>query len=276
MQKLKKGPALWLVYFILFAVSICMLFPFIWMVLSSFKTPVEILSMPPTFFPKDPTMENYEVLWQKFNFAKFFANSLFITAICVCAQLYTAALFGFVLGKYQFRGKNLIFMAVMFCMMVPTTINVIPLYQMMMWFKWINTYKSVIIPNLITLFGTFMMRQFSENIPKEMLEAARIDGASEFRIFHKICMPMFKNPLSALAILQFLWTWDSYLWPMLMLNDVNKYTITLGLGALNGQYGTPIEKMLAGASIAVIPVLIVYLIFQNRFIEGMAGASIKG
>lgn len=276
MQRLKKGPILWLVYIILFLVAACMLFPFIWMVLSSFKTPVEILRMPPTIFPEAPTLENYKVLWGKFNFARFFGNSIFIAVICVSAQLYTASLFGFVLGKYKFKGKNIIFMAVMFCMMVPATINVIPLYQMMMWAKWINTYKAVIVPNLITLFGTFMMRQFSESIPMEMIEAARVDGASEFRIFHRICLPMFKNPLSALAILQFLWTWDSYLWPMLMLNDVNKYTITLGLGALNGQYGTPMEKMLAGASIAVIPVLIVYIIFQNRFVEGMAGASVKG
>lgn len=276
MQKLKKGPALWLVYALLFIVAFCMLFPFVWMILSSFKTPVEILRMPPTIFPEEPTVENYQILWKKFNFARFFANSIFITGVCVCAQLYTASLFGFVLGKYKFRGKNVIFTAVMFCMMVPTTINVIPLYQMMMWFGWIDTYKAVIVPNLITLFGTFMMRQFSANIPGEMLEAARIDGAGEFRIFHKICLPMFKNPLSALAIMQFLWTWDSYLWPMLMLNDVNKYTVTLGLGALNGQYGTPMEKMLAGASIAVIPVLIVYIIFQRRFIEGMAGASVKG
>lgn len=276
MQKFKKGPALYLIYALLFAVAACMLFPFIWMILSSFKTPTEILAMPPTIIPKDPTVENYAVLWDKFNFARFFANSIFITGVCVVAQLYTAALFGFVLGKYKFRAKKFVFMAVMFCMMVPTTINVIPLYQMMMWFKWINTYTAVIVPNLITLFGIFMMRQFSSSIPNEMLEAARIDGASEFKIFHKVCLPMFKNPLSALAILQFLWTWDSYLWPMLMLNDVNKYTITLGLGALNGQYGTPMEKMLAGASIAVIPVLIVYLIFQRRFIEGMAGASIKG
>lgn len=276
MRKLKRGPVLWLVYVLLFAVAFCMIAPFIWMILSSFKTPEEILRMPPTIIPENPTMENYQVLWERFNFARFFANSIFITVVCVCAQLYTAALFGFVLGKYKFRGKNLIFMAVMFCMMIPTTVNVIPLYQMMMWFKWIDSYKAVIIPNLLTLFGVFMMRQFASNIPGEMLEAARIDGASEFKIFHKICLPMFKNPLSALAILQFLWTWDSYLWPMLMLNDVKKYTITLGLGALNGQYGTPVEKMLAGASIAVIPVLIVYLIFQKRFIEGMAGASVKG
>ena len=276
MRKLKKGPVLWLVYFLLFAVAACMLFPFIWMVISSFKTPVEILAIPPTFFPKEPTLENYQVLWEKFDFARFFANSIFITVICVAAQLYTASLFGFVLGKYKFRCKNLIFMPVMFCMMVPTTINIIPLYQMMMWFGWIDSYKAVIVPNLITLFGTFMMRQFAGSIPDEMMEAARIDGANEFRVFHRVCLPLFKNPLSALAILQFLLTWDSFLWPMLMLNDVKKYTITLGLGALNGQYGTPIEKMLAGASIAVIPVLIVYLIFQNRFIEGMAGASVKG
>ena len=276
MRKLKKGPVLWLTYLLLFAAAGCMLFPFIWMVLSSFKTPVEILAIPPTFFPKEPTVENYRILWEKFDFARFFAISIFITVICVSVQLYTASLFGFVLGKYRFRGKNLIFMAVMFCMMVPTTINIIPLYQMMMWFGWIDSYKAVIVPNLITLFGTFMMRQFADSIPDEMMEAARIDGANEFRVFHKVCLPLFKNPISALAILQFLWTWDSYLWPMLMLNDVKKYTITLGLGALNGQYGTPIEKMLAGASIAVIPVLVVYLIFQNRFIEGMAGASVKG
>ncbi len=275
MQKMKKGLRLWLIYGLLFFVAFCMLFPFAWMVLSSFKTPTEILRMPPTIFPEEPTFENYRVLWSKFNFARFFANSIFITVISVSAQLYTASLFGFVLGKYKFRGKNIIFMAVIFCMMVPTTINVIPLYQMMMWFGWINTYNAVIVPNLITLFGTFMIRQFSSNIPNEMLEAARIDGASEFHIFHKICLPMFKNPLSALAIMQFLWTWDAYLWPMLMLNDVDKYTVTLGLGALNGQYGTPMEKMLAGASIAVIPILIVYLIFQRRFVEGMAGSSVK-
>lgn len=276
MRKLKNGPLLWAVYLLLFALAFCMLFPFVWMILSSFKTPTEVLSIPPTIFPKEPTFENYEILWNKFNFSRFFANSIFITVISVVSQLYTASLFGFVLGRYRFRGRNVIFMAVLFCMMVPATINIIPLYQMMMWLGWVGTYRSVIVPNMISLFGIFMMRQFSSTIPAELLEAARIDGAGEFSIFHKICLPMFKNPLSALAIMQFLWTWDSYLWPLLMLNNVDQYTITLGLGALNGQYGTPIEKMLAGASIAVIPILIVYLIFQRRFIEGMASASVKG
>lgn len=276
MIKLKKGPALVLVYIFLILVSFCMIFPFIWMVLSSMKTPSEIIAIPPTLLPKQFSLENYQILWEKYNYARFFLNSIVITVVSVAAQLYTAALFGFVLGKYRFKGQKAIFMLVMFCMMVPATINVIPLYQLMMWFHWVDTYQAVIVVNLITLFGIFMVRQFSESIPNELMEAARIDGANEFRVFHSIILPMLKNPISALAILQFLWTWDSYLWPLLMLNDVNKYTITLGLGALNGQYGTPMEKMLAGASMAIVPIIIVYILFQKRFIEGMAGASIKG
>jgi ABC-type glycerol-3-phosphate transport system permease component len=164
---------------------------------------------------------------------------------------------------------------VLLIMMIPQTVTLIPLYQEMMWFGWIDTYQAVIVTNLITAFGTFMLRQFCSSIPDELLDAARIDGASEVRIFHRIVLPMFKNPLSALAVLQFLWTWDSYLWPLIVLTDKNKYTVTLGLGALNGQYGTPVEKMMAGACIAVLPVVVAYVIFQRKIIEGMAGA-VKG
>jgi multiple sugar transport system permease protein/raffinose/stachyose/melibiose transport system permease protein len=272
----KKRTLPLLAYMVLLFLTVCMLFPFLWMILSSLKTPEEIIRMPPTLYPKEPTFENYRILWNRFNFARFFINSIFIALICVSAQVYTSTLFGFVLGKYRFRGRDTIFMLVLLCMMVPYVVNVIPLYQMMLWFRWLDTYRSVIVTNLISLFGIFMMRQFSGTIPNETIESARIDGAGELRIFHAICLPMFKNPLSALTIMQFLWTWDAYLWPLLMLVDTKKYTITLGLGALNGQFNTPVEKMLAGACIAIIPVLIIYLIFQRRFVEGMAGASIKG
>ncbi len=276
MQKMKKGPALWVTYILLFMGAFCMLFPFIWMFLSSFKSAQEIIRIPPTIFPEKITFENYTTLWNMFDFGKYFFNSIFITVATVSVQLYTSALFGYVLGKFKFRGNKLIFSLVLFCMMVPGTINVIPKYQMMVWFKWINSYKSLILTDMVSLFGIFMIRQFSSNLPNEMIESARMDGAGELKIFHRICLPMFKNPLSALAILQFLWVWDSLLWPMLMLNDVEKYTITLGLSALNGQYSNPMELMITGACVAVIPVLIVYIIFQRRFIEGMAGASVKG
>ncbi|MDR2631629.1 MAG: carbohydrate ABC transporter permease [Spirochaetaceae bacterium] len=274
---MKKNRILsFLIYIPLLALTVCMLFPFLWMILSSLKTPEEIILIPPTLYPKEPTFENYRILWNRFDFAYFFMNSIFITLICVSFQVYSSALFGFVLGKYRFRGRDTIFMLVLLCMMVPYVVNVIPQYQMMLWFHWLDTYRSVIVTNLISLFGIFMMRQFSNTIPNETLESARIDGAGELRIFHAICLPMFKNPLSALIIMQFLWTWDAYLWPLLMLVDVKKYTITLGLGALNGQFSTPVEKMLAGSCMAIIPVLTIYLIFQKRFVEGMAGASIKG
>jgi multiple sugar transport system permease protein/raffinose/stachyose/melibiose transport system permease protein len=265
-----------LVYIPLLTLTVCMLFPFLWMFLSSLKTPEEIILIPPTLYPKEPTFENYRILWSRFNFARFFMNSIFITALCVSFQVYSSALFGFVLGKYRFRGRNTIFMMVLLCMMVPYVVNVIPQYQLMLWFRWIDTYQSVIVTNLISIFGIFMMRQFSDTIPNDTIESARMDGAGELRIFHAICLPMFKNPLSALIIMQFLWTWDAYLWPLLMLVDPKKYTLTLGLGALNGQFYNPVEKMLAGSCLAIVPVLIVYLIFQKRFVEGMAGASIKG
>ena len=261
----------------LFAMAAAMIFPFLWMILTSFKTSAEVIQVPPTLYPHDPTFENYVLLWDRYNFARYFANSIFIAFVCVTCQVYTSALFGYVLEKYEFKGRNIIFSGVLLCMMVPSTVNVIPLYQLMLWLKLINTHTSVIIVNLISLFGIFLMKQFAKTIPNELIEAARIDGAGEFKIFHKVCLPLFKNPISALAIMQFLWTWDSYLWPLLMLGDEKKYTITVGLGALNGgQYGVAVEKLLTGASIAIVPVLIVFFIFQKRFVDGMASSGLKG
>ncbi|NJD03376.1 MAG: carbohydrate ABC transporter permease [Ruminiclostridium sp.] len=276
MRELRNKPLRWLLYGVLFTGAFVAFFPFIWMILSSFKTPQEAISIPPTLFPDSFTnFKNYQFLLTTYNFITYFKNSIFITTVSIASQLYTAALFGYVLGKIDFKLKNVCFLLVMFCMMVPNIINIIPMYNMMVKFHWIDSFNAVILTNLITLFGIFMMRQFMYTVPDDMLEAARIDGCSELRLFHRIVFPMLKNPLSALAILQFLWVWDSYLWPLLVLNDPKNYTVVLGLGALNGRYGTPVELALAGASMAVVPVLVIYLVFQKRFVSGVALSGMK-
>ena len=253
-----------------------MVFPFLWMILSSFKPNSEIISIPPTFIPLEPTTGNYVSAWNKFNFALFFRNSLFISIVETGIILYTSALVGYVLSKINFKGREIIFLIILATMMIPWPVTIIPLYQEMVWFRWIGGYKSLIIPGVFNSFGIFMMRQFMNTIPNELIEASRIDGTTEIGVFHRIILPNVTAALSALGIFIFLWTWDDFLWPFLMLTEKSTYTLPVGLALFSQQYWVEYGGVLAGASIAVIPVLIVYLIFQRRFIEGITMTGIKG
>lgn len=264
-----------IVYIILSIVAITSIFPFIWMILCTFKTPQEILTVPPRFFPQSPSFDSYKRVWTEIKFSTYFKNSLLITGCVVFTQIYSSALIGYVLGKLKFKGSNVIFTIILSCMMVPWPVTIIPLYQEMVWFKWVGSYKAIIIPWMISLFGIFMIRQFVGSIPDELLEAARIDGCHEFGIFHRIVIPLLKTAISALAILQFLWVWDEFLWPYLMINDNNKFTLPIGLSLFNGQWFVDYGSVMTGATIAVMPVVIVYIIFQKNFIEGIALSGIK-
>lgn len=264
-----------LLYIILSLGAIGVIFPFVWMFLSSLKTPEEIMALPPTILPKIPSFDNYVNVWNTLKFGVYFKNSLFITVTIVLIQLYSSSLIGYVLEKIEFRGRKLIFYLIISCMMIPWPVTIIPLYQEMSWFHWVNTYKAVIIPFCVSIFGVFMIKQFASSIPNELIEAARIDGAQEFNIFHKIIMPALSAPMAALAILQFMWNWDNFLWPFLMLMDDSKYTIPIGLSMFSSQWQFDYASVLAGGMIAIIPVLIVYIFFQRKFIEGIALTGIK-
>lgn len=249
--------------------------PFVWMLFSSFAPNSEIVKIGGSFLPIPQTLDNYIDVQSKFNFMRMFANSLFIAVLSTVIIIYTSGLVGFVFAKFKFKGKNLLFGVVLATMMLPWAVTIIPKYEMMVDFGWLNTYKSLIIPSMVSGFGIFMFRQGISQISDEMLEAARVDGASDFYIFHRIILPMSTNTISSLAIFQFLWSWEDFLWPYLMINDDSKQLLSVGLRMFNGQYGTDYGGLFAATSISIIPVVIIYIIFQKRFIAGVASGSGK-
>lgn len=256
--------------------SIATILPFLWMLSSSFKTNIEISALEQHFLPQSATVQNYINAIQKMNFLRYFANSLIYAIILCVITIYTSTLAGFVLCKYRFRGRGFLFGAILATMMVPGVVTIIPRYSIMQWAGWLDTYQALIVPSIFTSFGIFMMRQSCTGIPDEMLEAARIDGANEFYIFHRIVFPMLRNAISSIAIFQFLWAWEDYLWPYLMLRSEIKQLLSVALNMFSGRYSTDYVGLFAATSIAIIPVVICYLIFQRRFIEGIASSAVKG
>ncbi len=250
--------------------------PFFWMLFSSFKTNSEILSTVQTFFPQSFTWDNYKVVLPKFNFIRYFANSMYYAVALTVITIYTSAISGFVLSKYEFRGRGFLFSAILLTMMVPSVVTIIPRYSIMQALVWIDSVKALIIPSLFTSFGIFLMRQSCVSIPDDMLAAARIDGVGEWYMFHHIILPQLQNGIVSLAIFQFLWAWDDYLWPYIILHSDSKQLLSIGLKLFSGRYSTDYAGLFAATTITIVPVIVMYLIFQKRFIEGVSSASIKG
>ncbi|WP_414840660.1 carbohydrate ABC transporter permease [Enterococcus saccharolyticus] len=260
---------------ILLIIALITVVPFIWMLVSSFAPNSEIVKIGGSFFPTPSTFANYTSIQERFGFMRMFLNSLFVSLTVTALTIYSSALVGFVFAKFKFRGRNLLFGMVLSSMMLPWAVTIIPKYEMMVNFGWLDTYKSLIVPSIVSGFGIFMFRQSISQISDEMLEAARVDGASDFFIFHRIILPMSRNTISSLAIFQFLWSWEDFLWPFLMINDEKKQLISVGLRLFNGQYGTDYGGLFAATSISIIPVIVVYLVFQKQFIAGIASGSGK-
>lgn len=261
---------------ILTAIGVTTVLPFMWMFFSAFKPNSEIVSLNQTILPQQWTFDNFVGLQNKFDFIRFFLNSLGVAGIITLLTIYTSCLSGYVLAKYRFRGRHAIFSFILATMMIPWAVTIIPRYTMFTDWGLRDHYIALILPAALSGFGIFMLRQSMGDIPDSILEAARIDGASEIYIFHKIVLPMSRNPISALAIFQFLWSWEDYLWPYLMMDSEDKQVLAVGLTTFNGRYGTDYGGLFAATTISVIPVLIVYLIFQKRFIAGAAAAAVKG
>lgn len=267
----------WQVIFnlILAFLALVTVIPFVWMFISSFSTNADIVAINSGFFPKPHTLENYKNIQQQFDFLRLFGNSLFISLVKTAITLYTSALLGFIFGKMRFRGRNILFGIVMATMMVPGAVTIIPQYEMIVKWGWLNSYKALILPGMISAFGIFLFKQAMSAIPDEMLEAARVDGAGDWRIFHQIVLPMTRNTAAALVIFTFLWNWEDYLWPFLIINDQDKQMLSVGLQLFNGRYGTDYGGLFAATSLAIIPVLIVYVFFQKQFIAGVASGAVK-
>jgi multiple sugar transport system permease protein len=257
--------------------AVWMLLPLVWMLSASLMPLSEVIKVPPVWFkPSAYSLANYIEVLTKIGFSRFFFNSVLVAVVITLAELLTSAMAGFAFARYDFPGRTVIFLLIISTMMIPFQVIMIPLFIMMARLGMVNTYWGMIIPAIVTPFGIFMMRQFMLSIPKALLEAARIDGASEPYIFSRIMLPLCKPAIAALAIFAFLGSWDNFLWPLIIINSKDLWTLPIAMSRFTEQYISQTHLQMAGASIMFIPVLIVFLLMQRNFIEGIALSGLKG
>ncbi|UJQ94742.1 carbohydrate ABC transporter permease [Mariluticola halotolerans] len=254
--------------------GIAMITPFVFMISTSLKTPDQVYDL--RFIPAMPTLRNYVELFEDGRFSAWFINSLVTSTLVTLSVLFFDSLVGYTLSKYRFRGRNLVFIAILSTLMIPTEMLVIPWYVMSSHFGWLDSYWGIMFPGLITGFGVFLMRQFFGTVPDELIDAARIDGLSEFRIWWEIALPLVAPALSALAIFTFLGNWTAFLWPLIVTSDRDLFTVPVGLSSFASENLTRWEMVMTGAAVSTIPTLIVFIIFQKYIIRGVVLSGLKG
>ncbi|GAB3284805.1 carbohydrate ABC transporter permease [Kineosporia babensis] len=265
-----------LTYGVLTIGLVAWLLPFVWMALGSFKNQGEILRRPPTWWPQTPTGENYSQWFGPLHFGTFFTNSLVVAGFTVLGNLVFCSMVGYALAKMDFPGKKLLFGAVMVTLMVPGVVTFVPLFVMVSKMGLLNSYAALILPFITAPLGVFLMRQFILGIPDALLEAARIDGAGEFRIFARIVMPLCGPPLATLGILTFLSSWNNFLWPLVAAQSEDRYTLPVALSLYStGQNATNYGLLLAGSVLVIVPILLLFLALQRYFIQGVATTGLK-
>ena len=260
---------------ILVAMVLFFLFPLYWIVTGSFKDRIEITAREPIWFPMDPTVENYAKLFDNPAFLWLF-NIIFISAAAMILTCLTASLAGYALGKKRFIGRGVLFTIIICAMALPKQVIVIPLAQLMTFLNLKDTLWAVILPTVGWPFGVFLMKQFSESIPTEILEAARVDGAGELRTFASVVFPMIKPGIGALAIFTFVNTWNDYFLQLVMLITEEKWTLPLAIANMQGEMSTDYGLIMAGAALASVPIIIVFIAFQKYFTQGIAMGAVKG
>ena len=265
-------------YLLLVVVAIVPLFPLYWLVISSFKTPQEFSQIPPTWFPLAPTLEQIGRALTEVPFAQSLLNSVIIAGGCTISVLITSTFAGYVFAKHRFRGKDLIFWAIIATMFLPPVITLVPLYNIVSAMGLADSYLGVMLPWLANAFGIFLMRQFISSVPDELIEAARMDGAGEFRIVVQFIVPLIKPAIVTLAIFMFVYAWNNFLWPVTILRSEELYPVVLTVQRLMAYTMTFDYRnvVLAGTLLASIPTLVLFLIAQRVFVQGIAASGIKG
>jgi multiple sugar transport system permease protein len=272
----RAGSNLW-VYALLVGGLLIMVGPFLWMVMGAIKPSVDFLRNPPTFLPSTVTTDNFSRLFDQLDFPRFFFNSSVIALAVTVGNLIFCPMLGYALAKLSWRGKRVIMAVVLATLMVPAGVTLIPNFILMSSLGLVNTYPGLILPFLAGPFGVFLMRQFMLGVPNELLEAARIDGANEFRIFWTVVMPLATPVLATLGILTFLGNWNSFIYPLVMAQEPGMYTLPVALATFaTGQYQADHGMLMAGSVVLVVPVLIVFILFQRWITEGIATTGLKG
>ena len=270
----RMEPARVIRWTILFLGGVVMVMPIVFMLSTSFKWPHEIYNL--MIIPDDPTIENYTYVLEDGRFYKWFINSLIVATITTISAVIFDSLVGYTLCKFRFRGRMIVFVAILSTLMIPTEMLVIPWYLMARDFGWLNSYWGIMFPGVITAFGIFLMKQFFESVPDDFLEAARIDGLNEFQIWWTVAMPLVMPAISALAIFVFLGNWTAFIWPLIVTNDPALYTLPVGLTTFSVEQDVEWELIMTGAALATIPTLIVFLAFQRYIIRGVVMTGLKG
>ncbi|MGB8956200.1 MAG: carbohydrate ABC transporter permease [Tumebacillaceae bacterium] len=265
-----------LLHLVLAAGSLVMLLPFFWMVSTSLKPIFEVLTLQIKWWPTHPLWENYSQVWTMLPFGRYFLNSLFVAVIVTAVVLITSSLAGYAFARFQFPGRNLLFLLYLGALMVPGEVTIVPTFILMKYLGWIDTYQGLIVPQMFSVFGTFMMRQCFLSIPDDLENAAKIDGCGPFRIFSTIALPLVRPTLAALGIFSFLGTWNNFLWPLIITNKDALRTIPVGLVSFQGQFTTNWPVLMAAAASALVPILIVYILAQKHFIKGIMSSGMGG
>ena len=254
--------------------GIVMVTPLVFMLLTSLKTNSEVYEL--NFWPNTLNFENYLEILTRSKFRKWFLVSFSVAIVSTISVLFFDSLIGYTLAKFQFRGRSIVFVAILSTLMIPTEMLVIPWYVLAKSMGWLNTIWGVMFPGVMSGFGVFLMRQFFMGIPDELIDAARIDGHGEFQIFWQIALPLVTPALSALAIFAFLGNWTAFLWPLISTTNPDLYTVPVGLASLSGEFQTDWEMIMTGSSIATIPTLLVFILLQRNIINGITLAGLKG
>lgn len=276
----RRGPrrgsgALWINAVLALGLLI-MVVPFLWMLLGSFKPTPELRQVPPTWLPENATLGNYRDLFERLNFPRYFFNSAVVAITVTLGNLLFCSMLGYALAKLHFPGKRVLFLLVLGTLMVPGIVTFMPLFVIEANLGIINTHAGLILPFLAGAFGAFLMRQFIIGLPDELLDAARVDGAGEYYIFFRIILPLLGPPLATLGILTFLGSWNSFLWPLVAATTEDMYTLPVAIALFAvGQQETNFGLLLAGAVVVVLPVLLIFVLLQRYFTQGIAMTGIK-
>ena len=274
----KRPVDLWkpLAYLLLFTVAALTLVPLVWLVSATLKGPDDLFHY--SFFPPLSrfTTHNYEELFRQMPFFRHLANSTFIASTTVIVQLFFSSLSGFALAKYSFRGKSAVMVLMLGTMMIPGQVVMAPLYELIYRLGLVDTYPGLIVPGAVSVFGIFLFRQAILQVPNELLDAARIDGCSEFRIYWSVVMPVSRPMIGAFCLISFMGTWNSFLWPQIILHNNARFTLPIALNQLVGLYQQSYGMLMAGTLLSVLPVIVLFMLLQKEFVAGLTAGAVKG
>ena len=265
-----------LLWLLLAVVAAAVVFPIVWMVLTSFKPEPEVVAMPPRLWPHTWTLAAYRSIWQRIPFLRYLLNSVIFTGGVTLTSLTLDCMAGYAFARLPYKGRDALFVGVLIALMLPFHVTLVPLFGMLFKLGWLNTFAALIVPRATNAFGIFMMRQFFLTLPKELEEAARIDGAGEFRIFAQVYLPLAAPAVGTLLVFHFMYNWNDFLWPMIMTTTNDMRTLPVGLTLFVGKHVVEYAVVMAGATLTLLPVLVLFLALQKYFVKGLARSAMKG